>query len=259
MSRTALIDGLRALDLEAVRQALDRTPALAGLALPNGFNLLQACCARRTAGDPAAARRQLRLARWLVERGFDPKVTCTTKPGEDGEEEVSTLSLAFLAIARAQNTALARWCLEQGAAPGAMFAAAWWGNWEILKDLVRHGDDVNVVVGGGTPLLMAIDVLERGTAGRPSLAGRRRKLVEELLRLGADPNLAGTGGITPLHHLMAKGYDPAVITLLLRHSADPDRPGPDGRSAREVARRKRDTRYTRAIKARSGQIGGGRA
>jgi hypothetical protein len=115
MSKTALLDGLRALDLDAVRRALDRTPALADLVLPNGFNLLQACCARRTAG------------------------------------------------------------------------------------------------------------------------------------------------VTPLHRLMARGCDPAVFALLLRHGADPDRPGPDGRSAREVARRKRDTRYARAIEARSGQVGAGRA
>ena len=132
MSKTALIDAVKAFDVEKVQAILERKPALKTFQSEKGFNLLQMCCARLTDGDRAAAGRQLRLAKWLVANGFDPLVTHTTKPGEDGEEDPATLSLVFFAVARAQNNALARYFLEKGAGPKALFAAVWWGNWKIL-------------------------------------------------------------------------------------------------------------------------------
>lgn len=242
MSRTALIDAVKAFDLEGVKRNLDKDPSLNEWRSPQGFNLLQFCCARSTDGDKAGAARQLRLAKWLVGQGFDPKVIHTTKPGEDGEAEPAELSPVFFAVARAQNNALARYFLDQGAAPGAIFAAAWWGNWEILADLIRHGEDINRQV-GATPLHMAVGVLDRGIEGKPERAKRRLKLLKELLRLGANPNIQDDRGGTPLHVVLDKGYDPAVFRLLLEHGADPDLPGKDGRTVRNIASRKKDTRY----------------
>lgn len=242
MSKTALIDAVKAFDLEAVKRHLAKDPALAKWRSPQGFDLLQYCCSRCTAGDPDAAGAQVRLAKWLVGRGFDPRAIHTTKPGEDGEADPAELSLVFFAVARAQNNALARYFLEQGAAPGALFAAAWWGNHEIAKDLVAHGEDINRSV-GGTPLHMAIGVLDRGIAGKPELARRRLRMVQTLLTLGADPNIAGERNETPLHTALEKGYEMPVFRLLLKHGADPDRPGKSGRSVREIAARKKDKRY----------------
>jgi hypothetical protein len=45
-----------------------------------------------------------------------------------------------------------------------------------------------------------------------------------------------------------KGYDPSVFRLLLKHGADPDLPGRDGRTVREMASRKRDRRYATALR-----------
>ena len=42
--------------------------------------------------DPVAASRQLRLAKWLVSQGFDPRETYTTAPGEDGEADSARVS-----------------------------------------------------------------------------------------------------------------------------------------------------------------------
>ena len=56
-------------------------------------------------------------------------------------------------------------------------------------------------------------------------------------------------GTTPLHTALKKGYDVTVFSLLLRHGADPDAPGKDGRSVREIASRKKDRRYLAAINA----------
>jgi Ankyrin repeat len=247
MSKTALIDAVKDFDVKGVRRNLEKSPSLREWRSPQGFNLLQFCCARSTGGDKTAAGRQLRLAKWLVSQGFDPLVIHTTKPGEDGEADPAELSLVFFAVARAQSNALARYFLEKGAVPSALFAAAWWGNWEILADLVRHGDDINRHA-GATPLHMAIAVLDRGIEGKPALAKRRLKTVTEFLRLGADPNIADDRGGTLLHLVLKKGYDPAIFRMLLKNGADPDVAGSDGRTAREIAMRKKDKRYSALLR-----------
>jgi hypothetical protein len=245
MSKTALLDALNAFDVEGVRAILKAKPELKGFSDEKGYNLLQLCCKRGTYAKPDAAGRQLRLARWFVEQGFDPTIVYTTEPGDDGEEEPARVSLAWFAVAKARNTALARYFLERGAAPGALFAAAWWGNADILPDLVKHGADVNEVV-GATPLHMAVDVATRGTDGKPRLARERLNVVTELLRLGADPNLAAFDGTTPLHTALKKEYLD-VFRVLLEHGANPDVPGRDGRTVREIASRKRDKRFESLI------------
>jgi hypothetical protein len=246
VSKTALIDAINTFDVDKVRAILGRQPELKELQLGKGLSLLQFCCKRSTDGDTAAADRQLRLAKWLVSEGFDPLATLKTEPGEDGEEEAGEVSLVWFAVAKAQNNRLARFFLQQGAKPGALFAAAWWGNADIVEDLVRHGADINEVV-GATPLHMAVDVLYRGVEGKPERAGRRLKCLKELLRLGADPNIAALDGMTPLHIVLHKGYAVDVFKLLLKHGADPDIPGKAGRTVREIASRKQDKRYFNAL------------
>lgn len=250
MSKTALLDAIQHFDVPTVQAILKEKAALRDLRNEKGFNLLQMCCARSSHGDPRAADRQLRLAKWLVSDGFDPMVTHTTKHGEDGEPDPAVLSLVFFAVARARNNALVRFLLERGVKSEGLFAAAWWGNWEILEDLVRHGADLNVVV-GATPLHMAVAVLDRGTEGKPELARQRLKTLKELLRLGANPNIGEFRGSTPLHTALEKGYDVEVFRLLLKHGANPDVPGKDGRTVRQIASRKRDKRYLEAIEGTS--------
>jgi hypothetical protein len=249
VSKTGLIDALKNFDVEKVRDILESEPELRHLQLDRGLNLLQFCCKRSTEGDQAAANRQLRLARWLVSDGFDPLVLHTTEPGEDGEEEPAEVSLVWFAVAKAQNNRLARFFLQQGAKPGALFAAAWWGNADIIEDLVKHGDDLNAVV-GATPLHMTVDVLYRGVEGKPERARRRLKCLKEMLRLGANPNIQALDGTTPLHTALHKGYDIGVFKLLLKYGADPDIPAKDGRTVREIASRKKDRRYFAALAGR---------
>lgn len=249
MSKTALIDALKRFDLDTVQTILKSKPGLRELRVGDqGFNLLQFCCSRATLDDPEASGRQLELAKWLVREGFDPLATYTTKPDEDGEPDPAKLSLVFFAVARAQNNRLARFFLQRGASPKALFAAVWWGNADILEDLVHHGADVNEVV-GATPLHMAVDILDRGIEGKPKLARHRLQVLKTLLRLGADPTIPAVNGTTPLHSALKKGYDVSVFRLLLEHGADPDVPGKDGRSVREIAARKRDKRYIKAVEA----------
>ena len=245
MSQTALIGALEKFDLEKVQKILKVKPELKKLRPDKDLNLLQFTCRRFTGDDRAKANRQLRLAKWLVSEGFDPLAMHATEP-EEGEEECGNVSLAWFAVAKAQNTRLARYFLQQGARGGALFAAAWWGNADIVPDLVRHGDDLNEIV-GATPLHMAVDVLYRGVEGKPERARRRLKLLKEMLRLGANPNIPAFNGVTPLHLALQKDYDVDVFKLLLKYAANPDVPGKDGRTVREIAARKRDKRYLNAL------------
>jgi hypothetical protein len=245
MSKTALLDALHRMDVDRVREVLGAEPALRELRDERGYNLLQICCKRLTKNDPGLAGRQVRMARWLVGQGFDPRMEYTTQPGDDGEEEPSKVSLAWFAVAKAQNNELARYLLRQGANPGALYAAAWWGNADIIPDLVRHGANLNESV-GATALHMAVDVFTRGTEGKPALARQRRDVLRVMLRLGADPNIAAHDRTTPLYTALKKEYFEA-FEILLEHGADPDVPGCDGRTVREIASRKREKRWARAL------------
>src|SRR5579863_83249 len=232
MSKTALLEAVHRFDTRAVRTMLTQAPGLRAVTSDQGWNLLQICCARSAPGKAAAAR-QLALAAALIDDGFDPHVTYTTKSGDDGEADPAVLSLVFFAVARAQNNSLTRFLLARGVRAEGLFAAAWWGNWEILADLVSHGADPNVVL-GATPLHMAFSVLDRGVDEKPALARARERTVTEFLRLGSNPNLGAFKGDTPLHTALRKGYDVKMLERLLAAGANPDVPGRDGRSVREI-------------------------
>jgi hypothetical protein len=246
MSRTALIDAVKTFDLNGVKRCLTKDPSLREWRSPQGFNLLQFCCSRCTEGDAEGAARQVTLAKWLVGSGFDPFVIHTTKAGEDGEADPAQLPLVFFTVARAQNNALTRYFLKLGVQPSALFAAAWWGNAPIIGDLVAHGEDVNRHI-GATPLHMAVAVLDRGINGKPKLAKKRLDCLKALLKHGADPAIADDRGNTPLHLALEKGYDVAVLKLLIKHGADPDQPNEKGRSVREIAAKKKDKSYFKAM------------
>ena len=242
MGKTALLAALKTFDLASIRRTLDANPGLKEFRSDKALNLLQICCSRPTYDDAPAAMRQVRLAQWLVEQGFDATAIHTTAPGDDGDAESARLSLVWFAVARARNNRLARYFLRRGADANAVFAAVWWANSEILPDLVAHGGKINQVV-GATPLHMAVSLLPR--AGAPAAA--RLKTVKRLLALGADVNVAAFDGTTPLRTVLDRDAGPAVFRALLAHGADPDARGKDGRTVREVAARKRDKRYLRAL------------
>lgn len=245
MSKTALLDALHRMDVNGVQAILRAKPDLREFHDEKGYNLLQICCKRLTKNDRALADRQVKMAKALVAAGFDPRMEYTTQPGDDGEEEPSKVSLAWFAVAKAQNSALARYMLDQGARPDALYAAAWWGNADIIPDLVQHGANLNASV-GATPLHMAVDVFTRGTEGKPRVARQRRDTLRVMLDLGSDPNIAAHDKTTPLHTALKKEYVEA-FRMLLEHGANPDVPGKDGRTVREVAARKHDKRWAAAL------------
>ena len=146
MSKTALVDALKHFDLDQVRAILKKRPELKDLRLDKGVNILQFSCGRFTGDDPAGASRQLRLAKWLVGEGFDPRENDTTAPGDDGEAESASVSLAWYSVAKAQSIRRGTFC-SKARLPGHSSLPPGGAMRTIIPDLVRHGAGLNEVVG----------------------------------------------------------------------------------------------------------------
>lgn len=74
----------------------------------------------------------------------------------------------------------------------------------LLRELILRGADLNLAIGGLTPLIAAT---------RDSWAGRIES-VQTLLTNGARADVADSGGDTPLHHA-ARTRDPIIMAMLL--------------------------------------------
>lgn len=226
-SKTAIIDAVKSLDVDAVTAMLDVDASLLAARGQGDRNLLHLACAVRTTSAKTRAL-QVRLAALLLDRGMS-----IDEPY--GRDACTPL---FEAVARARNIDLVRFLLERGAmvhaAPGGgLFAAAWWQDLDILDVLIDAGADMEIVV-GVTPFLAAF-------------ASGRFKAAQRLVERGADVNTQDPKGRTALHLALEKAYDPARIAWLVRHGASPDIEDRDGVSARVKAARKRDRRYHAAL------------
>jgi ankyrin repeat protein len=228
MSKSAIIDAVQRLDLDATRQLLDARPALRAVTDRTGRNLLHlaSSVSPKTLGVPP--RRQVRLVEFLLDQAFE-----IDQPV--GRDACTPL---FFAVARARNLSLVKFLIARGARPAAapgcgLFAAGWWEDIAILKLLVGAGAPIDVVV-GVTPFLAC-------------WCWRRFDAAKALARLGANVNYRDAKGRTALHHGIEKEFDPALLRWLVRHGASPDVPDRAGSSARVKAARKRDKRFVAAL------------
>ena len=117
------------------------------------------------------------------------------------------------------------------------------GDWSSIHAwLVQTQRDVNAPVDDhGTTLLMLVaewannrDDYVEGGAFRPGRSGSYVALAQELLALGANPNLSNPNNVTALH-MVARGHGPetlAIVNLLLRHNADLPRPASSRRRSK---------------------------
>jgi ankyrin repeat protein len=89
----------------------------------------------------------------------------------------------------------------------------------FIREILELGADPNPDDHAGFPPLIAALSSSRSHAGstaRPDVL----KILELLLRAGADPNQRGLNDYTPLHMAVAEG-NPGAVHLLLAHGADP--------------------------------------
>ena len=228
MSKTALIEAVQNLDLGKTKRLLDDRPELLAVTDRQGRNLLHLACSASPERLGKAAVTQVRLAEFLLDRGFD-----IDEPV--GRDKVTAL---FCAVARARNPSLIKLLLKRGAkvnsAPGGgLFAAGWYDDVQNLKILVDAGAKIDIVV-GITPFLAA-------------WLWKKFRAAKYLALNGANVNYQDRKGKTALHHGVEKEYDPALLTWLVNQGASPDMKDRDGISPALRASRKRDKRFDSAI------------
>lgn len=215
---TALVLG----DEHRVREEIDRDPELVTRRDPRtGWTPLHAVCASRWHRDPARAAGLFAIARLLLDRGADPNGQTR------GDRRWWPLRCAIISAASSvHNEPIIRLLLERGATPddndlyNAGFAA---DAARCLRLLIDHGTNV-------------AQLAEQALAA-PISTGNVAA-VRVLLEAGADlaryrDDDGHPAAVVPA--ALAAGCDVELIELLLTHGADPDAPGPDGRSALRVA------------------------
>jgi ankyrin repeat protein len=214
---TAVILG----DAGRVRTEIGRDPGLATRpdARSSWTPLHAACASRWHRLDPSRADGLLAVTRILLDAGADPKGT-GVQAGHGGWTPLRC------AVAGAANPLITSLLLERGAVPGDddLYLAAFGDdNHECLRLLLAHADDVAQVA----RMALAAPISTNDTQG-----------VRLLLEAGADPNRYADDADSPapaVYAAVRSGCSAELTGLLLAHGANPDTPGPDGRSPYTLA------------------------
>jgi hypothetical protein len=224
-SKTRLLALVKAFDHAAVAAALAEAPALLGARDERGRTWLHICCATppKHAAQIAAS---IRTADALLAAGLEIDDAAFT----EGAWRATPL---WCAIGRGRNLALARHLLQLGCDPEhCLWAAQFNRDVAAIRLLAAHGAKIDPVQEGATPFVEAI-------------RWSHFEAAEVLLELGADVNAKAADGLTALHSMLKKGSDPRHFEMLVRHRARGDIPGPDGQTAAQIMRRKKDPAFHR--------------
>jgi ankyrin repeat protein len=158
--------------------------------------------------------------------------------------------LALARIRRADEFFLAECSAQVYAGDTALHAAAFAYDTVFARRLVRSGADIGARNRrGGQPLHSA-------TRGGPGSSRwdppRQRAVIEYLIEVGADPNAAAMGGVTPLHRAVRNRCSLAVEALLCL-GADPALTNDNGSTAHDLARWTTGRGGTGSVEARAEQ------
>ena len=219
---TALVLG----DADRVREEIARDPAAATTPDPRTgwFPLHAACASRWHRLDPARAPGLTETARVLLDAGADP--VAGTRGPRAGWTPLRC------AVAGEANPDIVRLLLERGAVPDDhdLYLACFGGDErESLRLLLGRAPDVSETTALSAPI---------STGDTES--------VRMLLDAGADPNQPLPADLfgeshegeplwPPLWAAIRSDCPAELVELLLARGADPDAPGPDGRSPYRVA------------------------
>jgi hypothetical protein len=220
---TALLLG----DAARVRAELERDPELAKRTDPRwGWTALQAVCGSRWHRlDPARTDGLVAAARLLLDAGSEVNGASTASVRGWGGRSPLSCAVAT-ASSGVANEPLIRLLLERGAIPVdadlylVAFADA---DRRCLRLLLDHTPDVAEIA--ATAL--------GGPIGTGDAEG-----VRLMLDAGVDPRRFVTDEGEPgsaVYEAISSGRGVELVELLLAHRADPNAPGPDGRSPYRVA------------------------
>jgi ankyrin repeat protein len=213
---TAVILG----DADRVRAEIARDPGLATrVDARTGWTALHAACASNWHRlDPARAGGLLAVVRIILDAGADPN-------GRTGGPRGDWTPLRC-AVAGSANPPVVALLQERGAMPDDddLYLAGFGGDdHQSLRLLLGHATD-------------AAGIAEKALAAPVSLNDTGG--VRLLLEAGADPRRYADDDGSPAsaaYEVVRSGCSAELAELMLAHGADPDRPGPDGRSPYTLA------------------------
>jgi hypothetical protein len=223
ISRTALLERVKAFDVDGVRRGVAASPGLLAWRDERGRSFLHIVCATPPK-TPAQTAASIAIADVLIAAGLDISEAAFT------EDEWRATPL-WCAIGRGRNHALATHLLELGCdREHCLWAAQFARDPAAIRLLVAHGAKIDPVHEEGTPFMAAIKWSHFAEA-------------EVFLDLGADVDVKDAEGLTALHLLLKKGSDVEHVRMLIRHGANMDIADAEGRTAREIMGRKKDAAF----------------
>jgi ankyrin repeat protein len=218
-----LIRAINDLDLNAVRELLDKDPRWLGWSEGSGKNALHYLCGLNVSGYPAKVARTVDILELLLARGID--INSVHEIPDEGS--IFPATPLWYAYARGRNESLVRSLLERGADPqNCMFAIAWNDDVEAAEVFKSYGATTDVAFGDSTPFFAAY-------------LWRRFAVAEWFLWNGANVDHQDAKGNTALFHAVKRRYDTERVRLLLKFGANPQFKNKEGTSARDLAEQSR--------------------
>ena len=225
------IEAIKSVDLEKIREMLQKDPKWIKWAEPTGKNALHYLCGLDLSSDPASAETSLAILKLLLKSGMDINSIHRIEEKDCGFFPATPLWYAYT---RGRNDILYKYLLKQGANPDhCMWAIAWYDDVAAAKLFIKHEARIDKKP--------SLNELFLG-----SFAWKKFEFVRWLLDEGADVNTADPDGNTALM-VAVKRKDEERIKMLMRRGASADKKNKDGMSARRLAEARGPKRLLRLL------------
>lgn len=223
------------LDVKRAMALLKKNPKLATSLDSNGYAPFHYVAASRLFDASDANRKaQLSIAQQLIDAGADVNGSHIWLGGGDWP-----ISVLYHACGQNDNPRLTEFLMKAGAQPydnESVYHASDEGHDACLAVIERYADKRKLAD-------------EATMCLRTQMHWGKSRGAKWLLEHGADPNsLHPQSGNSALHASIVHGSNDKVITMLLKHGADPKKKSRDGRSAFDLAKASKKKRIAILLK-----------